>query len=181
MLAFGYDRQHRREGPCLGKWGEKDEWKRKVEDGVRDVTFRTHTQINALNNIHKRFILLVLYIRPSPTRNTRCLTCDFWWFFLFRWCDEATSRYGREGRTYNSDVCGDYTLCRYICFQCVDFTVLWVSEIVYFYGMIEYFREERNRVYRYWPSMSSYITTKLFFTDSSSILPKYALQILIKR
>ena len=52
---------------------------------------------------------------------------------------EATSRYGREGKTYNRDVCGDYALCRYICFQRVDFTVLGVSEIVYFYGMIEYF------------------------------------------
>lgn len=38
---------------------------------------------------------------------------------------------------------------------------------------------------KYWwmqiPSMSSYISTKLFLIDSSSILPKYDLQMLINR
>jgi len=51
---------------------------REGEKGEReDITFRTHTQVNTLDNIHERLILLILHVRTSPTRSARCLTCDF--------------------------------------------------------------------------------------------------------
>ena len=151
------------------------------KDEMEDDTFCTHTQINALNNIHKRFILLILYIPPSPTRYTRCLTCDFWWFFLFRRCDEAISRYEREGKGRRTTAMFVETMLSVVIYVFkVSISLFW-GYPKSFISIARLSTSITLETTSNWPSMSSYITTKLFFTDSSSILPKYALQILMKR
>ena len=69
-----------------------------------------------------------------------------------------------------------FSTCRFHCFG-------GIRNRLFLNGMPvnEYLHIIVKKVHQYWPSISSYITTKLFFTDSSSILPKYALQILMKR
>lgn len=67
-----------------------------------------------------------------------------------------------------------------VCLQGICFAILWVSEIDDFYLIHQSVFEAMERV-TIAPSISSYISTKLLFTDSSSIFPKYERAMEMKR